>query len=58
MDLPAHLHEVVQTLPKNARIPDFGCGFGQFLSALKWVGVNGDFELLGLDINERAVAHV
>ncbi|WP_221271727.1 hypothetical protein [Helicobacter gastrofelis] len=56
--MPAYLQEVIQTLPENARIPDFGCGFGQFLSALKWVGVNGDFELLGLDINERAVAHV
>lgn len=33
--LPAYFKEVMCQLPKNARILDFGCGFGQNLLAIK-----------------------
>nr|WP_317404030.1 hypothetical protein [uncultured Helicobacter sp.] len=33
--LPAYFEEVICQLPKQARILDFGCGFGQNLLAIK-----------------------
>lgn len=49
--LPAYLHQLVRTMP-SPRILDFGCGFGQLLSALKSVGV----ELAeGVDIQPSAI---
>lgn len=33
--LPAYFNEVIYQLPPNARILDFGCGFGQNLLAIK-----------------------
>lgn len=33
--LPAYFKEVLESLPQNAKILDFGCGFGQILLSLK-----------------------
>lgn len=33
--LPAYFKEIICQLPKDARILDFGCGFGQNLLAIK-----------------------
>ncbi|RDU65572.1 hypothetical protein [Helicobacter sp. MIT 14-3879] len=33
--LPAYFNEVLENLDFNARILDFGCGFGQHLEAIK-----------------------
>lgn len=43
--LPAYYKEVLESLPADARILDFGCGFGQTLNAIKnkafsWGGRN------------------
>ncbi len=64
--LPAYFKEVMCQLPKNARILDFGCGFGQNLLAIKernfgFVDSNGgggEYQLLGIDINPKAIAYV
>lgn len=64
--LPHYFKEVLDSTPKNARILDFGCGFGQILNAIKtqnfaWDSANkiggGDYELLGIDINDNAISH-
>lgn len=51
--LPAYLAEVL-TDP-NAHILDFGCGFGQMISALKQ---NGFSRLEGADINSAAINYL
>lgn len=51
--LPAYLSQVV-TDP-NADILDFGCGFGQTISALK---KNGFQNVSGADINTAAIQHL
>lgn len=69
--LPAYFNEVIYQLPPNARILDFGCGFGQNLLAIKehnfgFIDSGGGGDeinhhkpyLLGIDINPRAVAYV
>ena len=64
--LPAYFKEVMCQLPKNARILDFGCGFGQNLLAIKERNFNftdsngggGKYQLLGIDINPKAIAYV
>lgn len=33
--LPYYFKEIIESLPKNAKILDFGCGFGQILNAIK-----------------------
>lgn len=33
--LPHYFKEVLDSVPENARILDFGCGFGQILNAIK-----------------------
>ncbi|MGX2981748.1 class I SAM-dependent methyltransferase [Helicobacter sp. 23-1045] len=66
--LAHYFKEVIEGLPANARILDFGCGFGQILNAIKhnnfaWNSQNanggGDlsknYQLLGIDINENAI---
>ncbi len=51
--VPAH---ILALLPRNldAKILDIGCGFGQFLSALKDKGYT---QLTGIDISPQAVEH-
>ncbi|MDL0082507.1 class I SAM-dependent methyltransferase [Helicobacter sp. XJK30-2] len=65
--LPAYFEEVICQLPKHARILDFGCGFGQNLLAIKKCycnfadsngGGGGEYKLLGIDINPKAIAYV
>lgn len=63
--LPAYYKEVLEGLPHDARILDFGCGFGQNLFAIKnhnftWQmgGGNRDFRLVGIDINPNAINFV
>ena len=51
--LPAYLTKVL-TDP-NAHILDFGCGFGQMISALKQ---NGFSSVEGADINSAAISHL
>lgn len=50
---PAYLGEVLPDL--NAHILDFGCGFGQLISALKQGGYS---RLEGADINLSAIKHL
>ncbi|WP_334089948.1 methionine biosynthesis protein MetW [Helicobacter typhlonius] len=33
--LPAYFKEVIESLPSQSKVLDFGCGFGQNLLALK-----------------------
>ena len=63
--LPAYYKEILENLPQNARILDFGCGFGQNLFAIKnkrfeWKmgGGSKDFRLVGIDINPNAIDFV
>ncbi|CAM3368892.1 class I SAM-dependent methyltransferase [Helicobacter labetoulli] len=68
--LPAYFKEAICQLPKNARILDFGCGFGQNLLAIKehnynFIDSSGGGRnnsskpyLLGIDINPHAIAYV
>lgn len=51
--MPAYLKKALG-LPGAVRILDFGCGFGQFSSALK---ASGYSEVEGLDISPPAIAH-
>ena len=59
--LPAYLKNIIQNLPKNARILDFGCGFGQILFAIKELENNdkkkrgGGYQLTGIDIDAKAI---
>lgn len=52
--------EILKDLEHNARILDFGCGFGQNLCAIKNAKWGGDkeFYLCGIDINTRAIEAV
>lgn len=51
--LPAYLTEVLTE--RNAHILDFGCGFGQVISALKQ---NGFSNIEGADINSEAINYL
>jgi SAM-dependent methyltransferase len=51
--LPPYIERVISAIP-NARVLDFGCGFGPLLSALKRAGVT---EAEGLDIAPEAIQY-
>jgi SAM-dependent methyltransferase len=51
--LPPYLERVITAIP-NGRVLDFGCGFGQMLSALKLAGVTN---AEGLDIAPEAIEY-
>lgn len=51
--IPAYLENVLTD--QNARILDFGCGFGQILCALKDIGFSN---IEGADINPAAISHL
>lgn len=51
--LPGYLKDVL--IDPSAHILDFGCGFGQMISALKQ---NGFSNLEGADINSAAISHL
>ena len=51
--LPGYLSGVLAN--PDARILDFGCGFGQMLSALKQIGFSN---IEGADINTAAISHL
>ena len=50
---PPYLNRVISSIP-NARLLDFGCGFGQLLSALKSAGMT---QAEGFDIAPEAIRH-
>jgi SAM-dependent methyltransferase len=51
--LPAYFEEVLPE-DRSARIVDFGCGFGQVMSALRALGYTN---LVGIDVEPEALQH-